>query len=281
MPAPLRCIVFGVAMVQSDAVLAAVPGLRVRARCISASIGPPNPIQQFMPIPLSGPRRELKRGSMTETEVRIVTAAMAGDPEAFRELVEQYHRIVLGMVYKLLAPRTPQDAEDYAQDIFVKLSKTIVSFDFSKKTKFSTWFYTFIRNHCFDLMRKRRLRTVPLQPARRDDDRRPAPELACETATPAEASESGEVRFLLASTLAELPDPERLVFVMREIEGREYREIADDLGIAEGTAKARLYRAKETLRTRLGPYLRDGSLVVRADAPTTGAPVRKDFGASA
>lgn len=212
-----------------------------------------------MPFPLHGPERELKRGSMSETEVTIVRAAMRGDPEAFRSLVEQYHRIVLGMVYRLLSPRTPQDAEDYAQDIFVKLSRTIRSFDFTKQTKFSTWFYTFVRNHCFDLMRKRRLRTVSLT-SRRDDDKRGSQELPALQPSPAEESQDTEVKTLLTSALTNLPDPERMVFVMREIEGREYRDIADELGIAEGTAKARLYRAKEALRTKLAPYLRDGSL---------------------
>ncbi|MBI3817593.1 MAG: sigma-70 family RNA polymerase sigma factor [Planctomycetes bacterium] len=197
---------------------------------------------------------------MTESEVKIVRSAMAGDPEAFRALVEQYQRIVLGMVYKLLAPRTPQDAEDYAQDIFVKLSRTIASFDFTKQTKFSTWFYTFIRNHCFDLMRKRRLRTVSLTPARRDDDRRASSEIVAEGMTPSQTAREVEMRDLIAAALCDLPEPERVVFVMRELEGREYRDIAGDLAIAEGTAKARLYRAKEALRVKLGPYLRDGSL---------------------
>lgn len=197
---------------------------------------------------------------MSENEVAVVRAAMAGDPEAFRLLVEQYHRIVLGMVYKLLAPRTPQDAEDYAQDIFVKLARTITTFDFTKQTKFSTWFYTFIRNHCFDLMRKRRLRTVSLTPARGDDDRRPGNEIVADETTPPESAREGEMRDLIAAALLDLPVPERIVFVMRELEGREYRDIADDLSIAEGTAKARLYRAKEALRVKLGPYLRDGSL---------------------
>lgn len=197
---------------------------------------------------------------MTESEVKTVRSAMAGDPEAFRAIVEQYHRIVLGMVYKLLSPKTPQDAEDYAQDIFVKLSRTIVTFDFTKQTKFSTWFYTFIRNHCFDLMRKRRLKTVSLTPARREDDRRAPVEIVASGETPSESARHFEMRDLITAALCDLPEPERIVFVMRELEGREYREIADGLAIAEGTAKARLYRAKESLRVKLGPYLRDGSL---------------------
>jgi RNA polymerase sigma-70 factor (ECF subfamily) len=207
---------------------------------------------------------------MTETEAAIVRGAMAGDPDAFRSLVDQYHRIVLGMVYRLLSPRTPQDAEDFAQDIFVKLSRTIRSFDFTKQTKFSTWFYTFVRNHCFDLMRKRRLRTVSLTP-RRDDDRRGSVEIASAQLSPADESQDCEIRSLITSALVHLPESERVVFVMRELEGRDYRDIASELEIAEGTAKARLYRAKETLRTRLSPYLRDGSLggFIPADSSTS------------
>jgi RNA polymerase sigma-70 factor (ECF subfamily) len=198
------------------------------------------------------------RGRMTDIEVANVRAAMARDPEAFRQIVEQYHRIVLGVVYRLLAPRTPQDAEDHAQEIFVKLSRTITTFDFEKQTKFSTWFYTFVRNYCFDSMRKRRLKTVSLSP--RDDDDRPRLEPPASGAGPAESSQSHEFSALLADAIHALPQAERLVFHMREIEGREYCEIAEELQIAEGTAKGRLYRAKEALRVRLAPYLRAGSL---------------------
>ncbi len=195
---------------------------------------------------------------MTEEEVAMVRGAMAGDPEAFRSLVEQYHRFVLGSVYRLLAPKTPQDAEDHAQDIFVKLARTIHTFDFSKQTRFSTWFYTFVRNHCFDAMKKRRLRTVSLT-VRREGETMEISTPSGEP-TPARRSQQSELRVLLADAIAELPDGEREVFVMREIEGRDYREIGETLGVAEGTAKGRLYRAKESLRTRLRSYLRDGSM---------------------
>ncbi|HKD99474.1 MAG TPA: RNA polymerase sigma factor [Planctomycetota bacterium] len=195
---------------------------------------------------------------MTEAEASTVRAAITGDPEAFRRLVEQYHRIVLGTVYRLLSPRTPQDAEDHVQDIFVKLARAIATFDFDKQTKFSTWFYTFVRNHCFDVMKRRRIRTVPLTGKR--DGEETALELPSREATPSGESQETELRVLLAHAIDDLPEPERVVFVMREIEGRPYEEIAAELDIAEGTAKGRLYRAKEELRTKLGPYLRDGTV---------------------
>jgi RNA polymerase sigma-70 factor, ECF subfamily len=211
-----------------------------------------------MPPPINDGHRPIQRGRMTEAEAGTVRAAMAGDPEAFRMLVEQYHRAVLGTVYRLLAPRTPQDAEDHAQDIFVKLARAISTFRFDKETKFSTWFYTFVRNHCFDVMKRRRLRTVSLSGKR--DDSSGAFEIPTAEAGPSTTSQQDELRGLLGDAIAELPESERLVFVMREIEGRDYGEIASELRIAEGTAKGRLYRAKEILRTKLSPYLRDGSL---------------------
>lgn len=195
---------------------------------------------------------------MTSIEIATVRGAIAGKPEAFRALVDQYQRIVLGMVYRLLAPRTPQDAEDHAQEIFVKLSRTIASFDFEKQTKFSTWFYTFVRNYCFDAMRRRRLKTVSLSP--REDDERPRIDPPSRAARPDQCSERTEFGRLLADAIDALPEAERTVFVMREIEGREYSEIAEELGVAEGTAKGRLYRAKESLRIQVAPYLRSGSL---------------------
>jgi RNA polymerase sigma-70 factor (ECF subfamily) len=195
---------------------------------------------------------------MTPDETSLLRRAMRRDGEAFRQLVHQYHRVVLGMVYRLLAPRTPQDAEDHAQEIFVKLSRTIATFDFQKQTKFSTWFHTFVRNYCFDSMRKRRLRTVSLSPKSDDGSATIDPK---ETSPgPEERSQRGEFHELLTAAIQSLPETEREVFLMRELEGREYSEIATELHIAEGTAKGRLYRAKESLRIRLAPYLRSGSL---------------------
>lgn len=196
---------------------------------------------------------------MSEAEIATVRAAIDGDPEAFRTLVETYQRLVLGTVYRLLAPRTPQDAEDYAQEIFVKLARAISTFDFEKQTKFSTWFYTFIRNHCFDVMKKRRVPTVSLSAGRKDDDAKDR-EIEAKQSSPATETQSDELRALLSSAIGDLPEEERSVFVLREIDGRDYEEIASELGIAEGTAKGRLYRAKESLRAKLSPYLRDGSI---------------------
>lgn len=199
-----------------------------------------------------------ERGRMSTQEAALVRGAIRRDPEAFRALVLQYHRAVLGMVYRLLAPRTPQDAEDHAQEVFVKLTRAIATFDFDKQTKFSTWFHTFVRNYCFDAMRKRKVRTVSLHP--RSDEGPLKFEPQEPRGGPAEGSQAIEFQQLLAAAIEALPGPEREVFLMRELEGREYSEIAEELHIAEGTAKGRLYRAKEALRIRLAPYLRAGSL---------------------
>src|SRR4030095_12405049 len=112
----------------------------------------------------------------------------------------------------LLSPRTPQDAEDIAQEIFVKLSRAISTFDFAKQTKFSTWFYTFIRNHCFDVMKKRRLKTVSLSGGRRRDEKGDF-ELPSKQGTPVQATQSEELRALLSNAIGNLPDDERSVFV--------------------------------------------------------------------
>lgn len=201
-------------------------------------------------------------GEMDAQEIARLEAAIAGDRAALTELTEQYRRIVAAGVRRWLAPTTDADLEDHIQSVFAKLPVSIRSFDFRRRTKFSTWFYAFLRHYCLDVRKRRRLRLVSIQQPEEDAPERALPSTA---RAPWQESQQSELRALLHEAVGSLPRAERLVFELREIDGADYAEIATRLGIAEGTAKGRLYRAKESLRVRLRPYLRDGSTLRRTD----------------
>ncbi|MEE9125903.1 MAG: sigma-70 family RNA polymerase sigma factor, partial [Planctomycetota bacterium] len=149
------------------------------------------------------------------------------------------------------------DLEDIAQDIFLKLFRSIERFDPDRGVKFTTWTYTFVRNHCFDVLKKRRVKTTSLTYVDSEEKQR---DLVDETTPqPSPTLETRELGRKIEEALSTLGEEQRMVFVLREYEGLGYGAIAQVMDVSEGTIKSRLHRAKEALRTRLAPYLRTGS----------------------
>ena len=182
-----------------------------------------------------------------------VLAARQGDQNACREIVEMLHRPIIATIYRFLGPGFRKDVEDIAQDVFLKIFRAIDRFDDSR-AKFTTWVYTFVRNHCFDVLKKRRLKTTSLHAVGDDEadrDFTDARELQ-----PMQDAENQELGRRIGEALQNLGEDQRMVFILREYEGLDYREIAGVTGVNEGTVKSRLFRAKEALRHQLEPYLR-------------------------
>ena len=193
---------------------------------------------------------------MIDIANETVMAARRGDQNAARELVESLHRPVIATIYRFLGPAFKKDVEDIAQDIFLKIFRAIDRFD-ATRAKFTTWVYTFVRNHCFDVLKRRRLPTVSMhavQDSETDRDFSDGREL-----TPAIDAENEELGRRIGEALQKLGEDQRMVFILREYEGLDYREIASVTGVNEGTVKSRLFRAKEALRQQLEPYLQAGA----------------------
>jgi RNA polymerase sigma-70 factor, ECF subfamily len=185
-----------------------------------------------------------------------VLAAQRGDEAASRAIVEILHRPVIAICYRFLGPRFRAEIEDIAQDVFLKVFRALSQFD-PARARFTTWVYTFVRNHCYDVLKKRRLPTTSLTPAR-DDELQRDPADDRELRPPA-TTENEELGAKIGEALAELGEDQRMAFVLREYEGLDYAAIAVVTGVSEGTVKSRLFRAKEALRARLEPYLRAGA----------------------
>lgn len=157
---------------------------------------------------------------------RLVALAQEGNPDAFSLLVERHQT----MVYNLALGKTgsPQDAEEVTQ------------------TAFSSWLYRLTMNAAIDLLRQRsrRPQTLSLD----DPDLPPVPDPAEDPQAQAEAQER---RRQLWQAIDALPEVHRTPFLLREMEGYSYREIAKTLGLEEGTVKSRLARARVLLRNEL------------------------------
>lgn len=193
---------------------------------------------------------------MTEITNELVLKAQQGDEAANRAIVEGLQRPVIATIYRFLGPGYRREVEDLAQEVFLKVFRAIQRFDPSR-AKFTTWVYTFVRNHCFDVLKKRRLKTTSMSAVESEDnDRDFADERELQPTQDAENTELGR---RIGEALSTLGEDQRMVFVLREYEQLDYREIASITGVNEGTVKSRLFRAKESLRKQLAPYLEAGA----------------------
>jgi RNA polymerase sigma-70 factor (ECF subfamily) len=130
------------------------------------------------------------------------------------------------------------DAEDAVQEAFLKLFRSLPTF--KGESLLSTWLYRILVNTCYDMGRRRQRRGVE---AALDDDSK-----AWEIRAP---QGDASLRVTLERTVADLPEPQRSVFVLFEVEGFKHREIAEILEIPEGTSKHALFVAKRALQERL------------------------------
>jgi RNA polymerase sigma-70 factor (ECF subfamily) len=186
----------------------------------------------------------------------IVLAAQRGDEDASRTVIETLHRPIIATIFRFLGPRWRHEVEDLAQEVFLKVFRALPQFD-PRRAKFTTWVWTFVRNHCYDVLKKRRLPVTSLAAPVADAEPRELPD--DRELRPGAGAENSELGEKIAQALAMLGEDQRMVFVLREYEGLDYAAIAAVSGVSEGTVKSRLFRAKEALRARLQPYLRAGA----------------------
>jgi len=171
----------------------------------------------------------------------LLAAHVAGDPEAFAELVRR-HKDRLWAV-ALRTTGDPEDASDALQDALVSAYRNAASF--RGEAAVTTWLHRVVVNACLDRMRRRRARpTVPL------------PEEDGETghrglADPRDDLDRLELRMEIDRALADLPDDQRSAIVLVDVEGRPVAEAAEILGIPEGTVKSRCSRGRARLAIAL------------------------------
>ena len=187
--------------------------------------------------------------TLTYIEPGTIVKAQQGDATASRKIIEQMHRPILAFAYRMLGPGYRDEMEDIAQEIFLRVFRTLDRFDLSRGVKFTTWVFTFVRNYCLDILKKRRMRTVSLTSANQDEAQWDLED--AHVVGPERHAWNQEIQARVDEALQQLPAQQRTVFVMREQKGLDYSEIASRTGVAEGTVKSRLHRARLALRGML------------------------------
>ena len=198
---------------------------------------------------------------MEDVPFATIQAAREGDQGACRNIIEHLHRPVLATIYRFLGGRFRSEVEDIAQEIFLKVFRALDRFDPDRGVKFTTWVYTFVRNHCFDVLKKRRLPTTSLTASRGEDETQIDVQDEA-MLRPSADVENTELGVKIEEALAGIGEDQRMVFILREYEGLDYASIAEVMDVSEGTIKSRLHRAKMALRDRLEPYMRSAGHLV-------------------
>jgi RNA polymerase sigma-70 factor, ECF subfamily len=183
-------------------------------------------------------------GSVADTDVEIefrelLQRARSGDLEAFEQIILRHQASVFRTALRLL--NSPEDAEDAAQEVFLRLHKHLGKFDAERE--FAPWLYRVTVNVCFSARRRQRGEEIG--------------EMTSSEPDPYHRAESAELGRLLASELGRLPKKERAALVLRDLEGLTTQEVARILGSSEATVRSQISSARvkvkkfvETLRGR-------------------------------
>lgn len=182
-------------------------------------------------------------------DLELVNRSQAGDTSAFNELVTRYRNRAYAMIYNMV--RNEQDAWDLAQDGFLKAWKSISRF--RGQSSFYTWLYRILMNVTIDAMRRKQI-----EGGTEFDDQIGLQNIAPGAATaprsemePAERISDKEIRQRIDEAISKLSPEHRTAIVMREIDGLEYTEIAEQMGCSLGTVMSRLFYARKKLQALL------------------------------
>ena len=202
---------------------------------------------------------DASRHSVTDSDLSqpapidaLIERCLAGDQQAWESIVQQHRRRVFNVAYKFVGKH--DEAEDLTQDIFLKLFKSLDTFD--RRANFQTWLISVSRNLCIDHYRRVRKERETVD---RDVD---AGEL-----TPASGDlgpyvllERSDRRELLRRGLDGLAPTLRSAVMLRDIHELSYQEIADRLGVPEGTVKSRINRGRLELARQIRKVQESGGV---------------------
>ena len=196
---------------------------------------------------------------LTNDEQQLIAELKRGDARAFARLVREHKNRVYGLCLRMLA--NPEEAEDLAQEVFLTIFKAIGTF--RAESRLSTWIYRITRNHCLNrlkfLKRRAHERKQSLETTRQADlaGQQIHSPVAARIERPDHLTEGKQMEALVQAQIAKLSEDHRELIVLRDLEHLSYEEIQEITGLAQGTVKSRLHRARLELARRMAPYLND------------------------
>ena len=192
-------------------------------------------------------------GTPHQNDAETVAAILKGEREQFSDLVKRYQGRLVNYLFRLL--RNTEEAQDLAQEVFVKIYLALDRYD--PRYKFSTWLFRVAQNAAIDKIRKRRLKLVSMdRPGDRDDESRswefPSPD-----PSPYRNLRNRERGEAIQEVIDQLPWEYRELIVLRHYGELSYDEIANLKKMPLGTVKNKLFRGRQMMKEKLHDYLSD------------------------
>jgi RNA polymerase sigma factor (sigma-70 family) len=181
------------------------------------------------------------------SDYELVEKCLNGDKEVFSELVARYKKLIFSVVYNMLPDK--QEVNDVSQEVFIRLYKNLNRYN--SEYKFSTWAVRIATNLCLDILRKKKVDSIPV------DEIEAMPD---SIGTPEERYISKERKERIKKAVDELPDKYRIPIILFHENGLSYEEMCNILNEPMTIIKNRLYRARLMLREKLLPERKEEAL---------------------
>ena len=183
----------------------------------------------------------------------MIRRVQQGDVDAFETLVTAYEKNVYNLALRMTGNR--EDAQDMAQEAFIKAYNSLPGF--RGDSKFSVWLYRIVSNVCLDFLRRQKRRPASSLSVEDDEGEETQLDVADVSQSPEVLLEQKLTREAVRRGLDQLPEEQRQILLLREIQGLSYEEIGQTLGLEAGTVKSRIFRARKRLCAFL---LQDGNI---------------------
>ncbi len=211
----------------------------------------------------------LTQRSRAQEDRELVRRAQDGDEPAFEELVRRHQQRVFALVGGILRRR--EDVEDVAQQVFLKAFVSLKRFD--QRSAFSTWLYKISVNECWDYLRKKKVRPLLYESDLSEEQVSRLDAIVSQNRPPESPTERAEARDLLDRILDKLPEQDRQLLLLKEVEGFSVQELAEILNLNVNTVKVRLFRARARIMGFYRKRIRSGRMAV----DSLGATGRKEY----
>ena len=195
----------------------------------------------------------MSEGSLQQNDAEIVAAILKGDRELFSDLVQRYQGRLVNYLFRLL--RNTEEAQDLAQEVFVKIYLALDRYD--PRYKFSTWLFRVAQNAAIDKIRKRRLQVVSMDRPGGSDDESRSWEFPSPDPSPYRNMRNRERGEAIQEVIDQLPWEYRELIVLRHYGELSYDEIASLKEMPLGTVKNKLFRGRRMMKEKLHDYLSD------------------------
>lgn len=198
---------------------------------------------------MSKGRKNLQQSQ--KEDIKLIEDFQADDSAAFDKLILKHMDMVFNLCFRILGDY--DEANDSAQDIFIKVYKNLKNFRF--KSAFSTWLYRVTINTCKNILVSSRhrftKRAVRLNSPDEREDNPGVIDIRDRSFNPAVLYERKEKETAIQEAIDSLPDKQKILIILRDIEGKSYEEIVEITGFKPGTVKSKLARARQHLRDKL------------------------------